>query len=109
LEPDPDRWDINKICKILVAFVDEEPFKNDFEINGLHENTSKLKQRIRDIKMLRNKVSHSGELEAREIYEQVDNIQRFFETFKSGCPNSISINKDSLVWNLNVRRLLALS
>ena len=58
--------------------------------------------------MTRNKVSHSADLEAREIYEQIDNIQRFFEMFAENRPNEISQKKNQYVEKLNTLRLLAM-
>ena len=65
------------------------------------ENTYKLKQRLHDIKMMRNKISHCHDLEAREVYESLDNIQRFFETFKDNCSNHISQMKHDYVDKIN--------
>lgn len=93
LEIDPQRWDLPGVINIMVAFFDFPMIKNDFIINEKHENTIKLKQRLRDIKMIRNKFSHSHDIDARELYEHIDNITRFFEQFKEGMPNDFSKKK----------------
>ena len=63
---------------------------------------------MHDIKTVRNKLCHNQDLEAREVYESLDNIQRFFELFKENMPNKFSQRKHEFVEMINKRRVLAL-
>ena len=75
LETDPNKWDLTAIMNILVSFADSTLYVDDLDTD--HKTgggISKLRQRLKDIKMTRNKFSHSEELETREVYEQIDNI-----------------------------------
>ena len=86
LECDTEKWDLSSLANIMIQFADDPRFYiNDIEIDQKRGGTGKFKHRLREIKQTRNKFSHSEEVEAREVYEQVDNIQRFFDMFKLGC------------------------
>jgi hypothetical protein len=63
---------------------------------------------MHDIRMIRNKISHCHDLEAREVYESLDNIQRFFEMFQINKENQISRMKEEYVDKINNMRLMAL-
>ena len=70
LETDPNKWDLTVIMSILISFADSSLYIDDLDTN--HKTgggISKLRQRLKDIKMTRNKFSHSEELETREVYE----------------------------------------
>ena len=70
LETDPNKWDLTVIMNILISFADSSLYIYDLDTN--HKTgggISKLRQRLKDIKMTRNKFSHSEELETREVYE----------------------------------------
>ena len=83
LEIDPNKWDLTVIMNILMSFSDSTLYIDDIDLSNKNSGgISKFRQRLKDIKMTRNKFSHSEELETREVYEQIDNIQRFFEMFK---------------------------
>ena len=58
--------------------------------------------------MTRNKINHSQQLEVREIYEQVDSLQKFFECFLEGRNNKISQLKDQFVRLIDNMRLFIL-
>ena len=109
LEEDTDKWDLSSLTNIMIQFADDNRFYiNDIEIDIKRGGTGKFKQRLREIKQTRNKFSHSEEVEAREVYEQVDNIQRFFQMFKSNLNNNISQNKARYAKHLNEQRLYIL-
>ena len=74
----------------MVSIIDHPYFKSDFIIEDKFGTTHKIKQRLHDIKTVRNKLCHNQDLEAREVYESLDNIQRFFELFQENMPNKFS-------------------
>jgi len=90
---------------ILIDLVDEQMFFQDFNIDLKHDNTLRLKQRFRDIKMLRNKYSHCQELEAKEIYDIIRNLECIIELFKEGRDNPISLSKAEYLKDVNKLRL----
>ena len=58
--------------------------------------------------MARNKIAHSHDVEAREVYDTLSSLQKFFETFKEGANNNISQNKHVYIDCVNNYRLFML-
>ena len=70
LEIDPNKWDLTVIMNILMSFADSQLYIDDIDLSNKNGGgIAKFRQRLRDIKMTRNKFSHSEELETREVYE----------------------------------------
>jgi hypothetical protein len=109
---DPSEWDLSTVIHILVNLIDQEMFMGDFlvvERNQVNYNmVNKLKQVLRDTKMVRNQVSHSKNVEMREVYAMMDGLQLFFSLFKEGLPNKISNNKHQYLTYLDQLRLRVL-
>ena len=70
---------------------------------------SKLRQRLKDIVDIRNHICHNRDLSVRQIYENINNIQEFFELFKDGLANPMSKNKKKYLMYINEKRLKVLS
>ena len=104
LEVVPSKWDLGIIIHIMLAFSDAKVMQDDI-IMDEWDNLPKLRRRFQDIKTLRNKICHNTELDAREIYDSLSNIQTYFEMFKEGLNNPISKNKLKYVDYINTKRL----
>lgn len=113
LNTDIKNCDLSGLVTILVNLVDTPLFRNEFDFERKDSKlTNQVIQRFRnnlhDIKNLRNRFSHSEEINAREMYEGINNIQKFFESFAPNRPNSISMHRESYIQHLDRQRLLAL-
>jgi len=98
---DVTKWDLGALVHVFLANL-ERVFARDFDCKDSEVPLAKI---LLQIKGVRNRRSHNQDFTAQELYDEIQNLKRFFLMVRFGENTSLSTNRELFIQQLEESRV----